>query len=357
MISNEKIIEFREGLDRTGYNGDVLFNEPLSGHATFGLGGPASVFLAPANTRDVRSAIRFANRRKMPWAILGGGSNVLFPDWGYDGCIIKFTEAMGDYDERNGYLHVEAGLGMSSLMRAAITNGFDGYDFLVGIPGTVGGALAMNAGTRDEWIDKLVLWVEVVDKKGDPARFKKTAGGYRESVIGSEYIITSAALKTDEADPSEIRRKMGARMRDRAAAQPLGERTAGSVFKNPPGESAWKLIDEAGLRGHVEGAAKFSEKHCNFISSGEGATSADVLALIELAQRRVFEEKGILLEREIVLIGFELPRPEVIAALEPEHPVEEESAAVDEEPAGDDTGADGAVPQESPGESAEEAAE
>lgn len=325
MVSDEERKSIFAGLRDMGFKGDMHFDEPLYLHSTLKLGGPSDIFLIPHSTPDVRTAIRFLNAREMPWAVLGGGSNILFPDYGYAGGIIKIGDAMAAFEEEENRLFTGAGMPLSRLMKFAIQEGYGGFDFLVGIPGTIGGALSVNAGTRDQWFNSLVLWVETVNSEGDPVRFMNPTGGYRASFFtGNEYIVTGVALRYEEANPDAIRGEMARRMHDKVAAQPYGVRSAGCVFKNPEGLRAWELIESVGLRGHREGGAVFSEKHCNFIICNEGATSADVLALINLAKERVASEKGIELQRELVLLGFDIPRTEPELPFE-ETPVEAES--------------------------------
>lgn len=332
MISDEGQKGIFDRLRELGFNGEMRFNEPLYQYTTFRLGGPCEIFLLPENTPDVRAAVRFFNEEKIPWAVLGGGSNVLFPDLGFYGGIIRIGEDMAEFDEEDDHLSAGAGMPMSRLMKFAIADGYDDFDFLVGIPGSVGGAVNVNAGTAGKWIDSLIMWAEAVNPKGDPIRFMRPKGSYRKGFTGEgNFIITNVAFKKMDAESSEIKRKMTEHMKAKVEAQPYGERSAGCVFKNPQDAKAWELIDAVGLRNHAIGGVRFSEKHCNFIVCSEGATSSDVLSLIQLAEERVSDEKGIALEREIVVLGFDIPRPapelEFVEEAGEAEPVDEETAS------------------------------
>ena len=328
MIPDEAQKQLYAELVEAGFKGGVHFNEPMYLHTTFKLGGTSDIFLLPGTTPDVRTAIRFFGNKGLPWAVIGGGSNVLFPDYGFRGGIIKIGETMAQVDERDKYLFVSAGMPLNRLMKLAVQEGYGGFDFLVGIPGTVGGAMAVNAGTRDEWFHSIVIWAEAVNSGGDPVRFMNPKGGYRTSLFrNKEYVITGVAFTLEEAAPNVIKEKMRERMLRKVAAQPYGIRSAGSVFKNPPGMSAWELIDAVGLRGYRHGGAQFSEKHCNFIVCHAGATSEDVASLVNSAVQRVKDDKGIELELELVMLGFDLPQPEPQAV-----PVEEADESESTEP-------------------------
>lgn len=325
MISEEGQKELFDTLREFGYKGGLRFNEPLYQYTSFKLGGPCAIFLLPESTPDIRAALRYFKHTGTPWSVLGGGSNVLFPDHGFNGGILRIGDNLAEFEEGDNHLAVSAGLPLSRLMRFAMEEGYGGLEFLIGIPGTVGGAIAVNAGTPEEWIDTLVLWAEAVNYEGDPVRFMKPRGSYRQGFAGGKnYVIAGVALEKREADPAVVKEKMKQRMSAKVAAQPYGVRSAGCVFKNPPGVKAWELIESVGLKGHEIGGASFSEVHCNFIVCSKGAASADVLGLIRLAEERVLEEKGIKLEREIVLLGFDIPPPI------PELPFEEEEAEKEE---------------------------
>ncbi len=350
MISEEERRKHYKRLGEAGFKGDIRFNEPLYLHSTFRLGGPCDIFVVPKNTPDIRSAIRYFARRKIPFAALGAGSNVLFPDFGYRGGIIHIGEAIAEFREADDHIFAEAGMPISRLMRYAILEKYAGYEFLVGIPGTIGGALVGNAGTREEWFNKQVLWIEAVSPEGDPVRFMNPGGTYRTSFFkGKDYVVTGVAMRNEISHGASIRDEMARRMKARLESQPYGKRSAGSVFKNPKGLVAWELIDQVGLRGHREGGAFFSEKHSNFIVCDKGATSEDVLNLITLAEERVAAEKDVKLERELVLLGFNIPQPEPklqftekvettpepIKSTEPTEPVE---SAEPVQPAGSEAG-------------------
>jgi UDP-N-acetylmuramate dehydrogenase len=275
--------------------------EPLARYTTVGVGGPAEVLAFPASTEELLSAVRLANELKVPARVLGGGSNLLVSDEGVRGVVIH-TGAMkivgfGD----KGEVEAEAGAHFPGLVRAAVSRGLRGLEGGVGIPGTVGGVLAMNAGAYGFSIGEWVEHVTVVDPRGEKLELSREQIDfrYRHSSFGDELVVARCRVKLAEDDPRAIRADMDKQLADRKTSQPVGVKSAGCIFKNPSGESAGRLIDSLGLKGRGVGGARVSEVHANFFVHDGRATTADVLALIEEIKEKVYQATSIELEEEV----------------------------------------------------------
>lgn len=266
-------------------------DEPLSRHASFKIGGPASWFCSPKNSDELKEALQFAKKHKLKIFIIGAGSNVLFSDKGYNGLVIKL--AFG------------AGQSLSYLVNSLSKQGYDGLECLAGIPGSVGGAVYMNAGQAGVTIGDLVSKVWTMDFNGKEKVFSKVQCkfGYRKSVFQKlKLIITRVELKLQKGDVAEIRKKISNAIKEKIFKQPYDLPSAGSIFKNPKGHFAWKLIEDAGLKEKRIGDAMISEKHANFIVNMGKAKAADVLALIKIIQTTVKKKFKVKLLPEIKII-------------------------------------------------------
>lgn len=266
-------------------------DEPLSRHTSFKIGGPASWFCSPKNSNELKEALQFAKKHKLKIFIIGAGSNVLFSDEGFNGLVIKL--AFG------------AGQSLSYLVNSLSKQGYDGLEYLAGIPGSVGGAVYMNAGQAGVTIGDLVEKVWTMDFNGKEKVFSKAQCkfGYRKSVFQKlRLIITKVELKLKKGDSKAIREKISQMIKDKTSKQPYDHPSAGSIFKNPKGHSAWKLIEDAGLKGKRIGGAMVSEKHANFIVNLGHAKAADVLKLIDIIQTSVKKKFKIKLVTEIKII-------------------------------------------------------
>lgn len=284
--------------------GEVLAAEPLSRHTTWRIGGPADLFIVPADRADLMTALRLLKDEGVPWLVLGYGSNVLVRDGGVRGAVIcprRLRRITFDGGKR---VRVEGGLPLMALVREAARRGLAGVETLAGIPGSVGGAVAMNAGAGGREMADLLMAARIAGEEGEeewrPERF---AFGYRSSAVGAERIVVEATLQLRGAAAEEVQAELRQRLAHRRQAQNVGFPNAGSVFKNPPGQPAWRLIEEAGMRGARAGGAKVSEVHANFIVNVGGATAADVESLIERVRRTVHRKHGIRLEPEVRVIG------------------------------------------------------
>ncbi len=285
--------------------GRVRQDEPLAAHTTYRIGGPASLFVVCATVADLTHAVGICDEEGIDWTVLGKGSNVLAADGGYAGAVI----VLGDEFKHRALdgSHVRAGAGsiLAVLVQEAFSRGMTGLEFAVGIPGTLGGALAMNAGARDAWIGSIVESVTLlvpgtglVSLGGSEIRWE-----YRTSSIPRGSVIVEASLQLEVGDLQQIRRVMEANLRRRRRSQPLGMPSAGSVFVNPEGDSAGRLIEELGLKGYAIGGASVSDVHANFIVNTGGATAKDVVALIAHVRAAVEDGYGIELRPEVRFLG------------------------------------------------------
>ena len=278
-------------------------NEPLSAHSTMRVGGPAALAAFPTGGAELSALIRRAKEASVRYIIVGNASNILFSDDGFDGLAI-FTTAMRRVVWNGARVTAECGASLTGLAAAATKRGLSGLEFAFGIPGTVGGAVYMNAGAYGSQVSAVLTSSEylqgdtVLSRNAEEHRF-----GYRTSIYRStDDIILSAEFTLTPGDPEEIAAKAAKNMESRRSKQPLEFPNAGSVFKRPEGAFPGALIEEAGLKGLRIGGAEISEKHANFIVNRGNATASDILRLAETVQKEVYKRSGILLETEIIYI-------------------------------------------------------
>jgi UDP-N-acetylmuramate dehydrogenase len=285
--------------------GPVRRDEPLARHTTYRIGGPAALFVECATVADLSAATSILAEEAIEWTVLGKGSNVLASDAGYEGAVITLGRDFKRHSVDGDHLRTGAAVILAAVVQDAFKLGLSGLEFAVGVPGTVGGALAMNAGSRDEWIGGIVESVTVfVPGQGlVGVRGPEVAWAYRRSDLAARGIIVEAVLRVTESDQVGIRRSMEASLRRRKRSQPLNMPSAGSVFVNPEGDSAGRLIEAAGLKGVTIGGAMVSDVHSNFIVNVGGATAADVVALVGLIRDTVKDANGIELRPEIRFLG------------------------------------------------------
>lgn len=280
--------------------------EPLCAHTTFRIGGPAAFYLVPEQAEEVKKAIAFANERELPFLTIGRGSNVLFQDEGYDGVVIEVGRGMEHIELMDdGKIRAAAGTGIGALAAAAARESLSGLEFASGIPGTLGGAVTMNAGAYGGEIRDCLVSATVLDADGAMQELEKDELelGYRTSVIQKKgYIVLEALFQMKEGDRRAIQQRMREMNESRRQKQPLEYPSAGSTFKRPEGHFAGKLIEDAGLRGYRVGDAQVSEKHCGFVINRGNATAAQVRELIAHVQEKVFQMSGIKLEPEVKII-------------------------------------------------------
>jgi UDP-N-acetylmuramate dehydrogenase len=293
--------------------GRLEANTPLASVTWFGVGGPAEVLFRPAD-RDDLLAFLAEKPSEVPVTVIGVGSNLLVRDGGVPGVVIRLGRAFGaidaPIDPGGTEILCEAGALDVNVAKAAAKAGIGGLEFLRGVPGTVGGALRMNAGAYGKEIMDVLVWAEAVDAKGRVHRLGPAEMGfaYRRSAVPEDRIFLAARLAGRADDPAAVQARMREIQEARLESQPIGSRTGGSTFKNPPpedsgGRKAWQLIDAAGCRGLELGGAQVSEMHCNFLINKGAATAADLEGLGEEVCRRVMAETGVRLDWEIRRIG------------------------------------------------------
>lgn len=286
------------------FDGAVKFDERLSTHTTYKIGGPAFAWATPRSSVELARLVSWCLEHDVRFFVMGGGSNMLCDSRGYEGVVIRLSEPpfqsiriIDDMCESGG------GALLRSVVEGTLSSGLCDLSFLGGIPGTLGGAVAMNAGTRQLWIDSCVHKIEAIDvSSGELAVFshEDITWGYRYSSLREKYIITRVWLgPLTKADIAQVRNVMKEALGRRKESQPLSWPNAGSVFKNPEGYSSGALIESCGLKGFSIGGAKVSEKHANFIVNTGNASSDDVRTLIKHIQEEVYKRHGIKLQTEI----------------------------------------------------------
>lgn len=278
--------------------------EPMMKHTTFRIGGPARYFFIPKNTEEIRQLLSYCRKEKKKYMVLGNGSNMLFPDEGYDGIIIYIGGNMSEIRVEGTSLYAEAGALLSKTAVVAREHGLAGLEFAAGIPGTIGGAMVMNAGAYGGEMKDVVSSVDVLECDGTVRCYtgEEMKFGYRKSVIDADRIVLGARIKLKPGDRDAIDEEMNRLKEARLAKQPLEYPSAGSTFKRPEGYFAGKLIDDSGLRGYKVGGAMVSEKHCGFVINYDGATAEDVITLIEDVRQKVYEKYQVMLEPEVRIV-------------------------------------------------------
>ena len=287
----------------------VLTGEPMSRHTTFRVGGPAEVLFLPESEEQLVSACRIARESGSPLTVIGNGSNLLVKDGGIPGLTIRLGDFFSEIHVNGTEISAQAGALLSRVSKTAQENGLAGLEFASGIPGSVGGGMAMNAGAYGGQLSDIaylcrVLSLTTLSVSEVPA--EKMALGYRTSApLLSGDIVTRAHFRLQKDDPEAIQARMDGLNQRRRDKQPLTVPSAGSTFKRPEGHFAGALIEQAGLKGARVGGAQVSEKHAGFIVNAGGATASDVLSLIALVQARVFENSGVNLEPEVRILGVD----------------------------------------------------
>jgi UDP-N-acetylmuramate dehydrogenase len=277
----------------------------MSRHTTFRIGGAADLFVVCDTVSDLSEALVILREEDVPWVVVGKGSNLLVADAGYRGAVLTLGTQFKTHTVDDDRIKAGAACILAYIVQDAFSRGLGGLEFAVGIPGTLGGALAMNAGSRGVWMDSVVESVTLLapDRGLVRVRGREIAWGYRRSGLAERGIIVESVLCLTLADRNTIRRQMEESLDRRKATQPMGIPSAGSVFVNPKGESAGRLIEAAGLKGTRLGHARVSDVHANFILNDGGATAADVVGLIRKVQMVVEDRYGIELETEIRFLG------------------------------------------------------
>ncbi len=285
---------------------EVYINEPMKNHTSFRTGGPADVYVKADRAENIIKAIEMLKKENVEYTIIGNGSNLLVSDRGICGAVIEIGSMMNNISVEGEKIYAEAGALLSSLAAAAAENCLTGLEFASGIPGSVGGAVVMNAGAYDGEIKDAIDYADVIDNEGNILRLTKDELGlsYRHSVIDEKkMIVIGAGFRLKEGDGRAIKEKMADFAARRREKQPLNYPSAGSTFKRPEGHFAGKLIEDAGLKGKTIGGAQVSQKHAGFIINTGDATTEDVLELMDCCVETVYNKFGVRLEPEVRFIG------------------------------------------------------
>jgi UDP-N-acetylmuramate dehydrogenase len=293
-------------------SGSVLFDEPMSNYTSMGVGGTADIFLSPITIEDLQTCISCLSDNKVPFIPVGNCTNLIVRDGGYRGAVISLkgleTVEVSNEEEDAVLLRAQTGAQLSKLVELSVRKSLTGVEFCAGIPGSVGGGVKMNAGAYGKELKDVVAFVSLINGDGiikevarDNLQFE-----YRNLVLADATVIVGAGFCLRRGSQADIRERISHIMGMRKTKHPLAYRSAGSVFKNPPNEPAGKIIDEVGLKGFRIGDAMVSKIHGNFIVNLGRATARDIIFLMDIIKKKVLEERGILLEPEIKIIGDEL---------------------------------------------------
>lgn len=290
------------------FEGIIKLDEPMSRHTTYRIGGPVRAFVEVNSIAALGSILKVCQRENLSWCIVGKGSNLLVSDEGYDGVAIALAGEFRSwcFDDERARVVVGTGTMLSRLVQEVFHHGYSGMEFAVGTPGTVGGALIQNAGTRQDWIGSRVVSVTAYNASTGLKRYvgSDLSWEYRSSSFAPGDVLVECEIKLEKALSGNIHERMSSLLARRKASQPLDYPSCGSVFRNPEDQSVGALIEGVGLKGKQCGGACISEKHANFIINTGSATARDVIELIKLAKAEVRGRYGIELEPEVCFLGF-----------------------------------------------------
>ncbi len=289
----------------------ILFDEPMRHHNSFGIGGPADALVLPGSVEDLRRAVQLARRHAAPLTITGNGSNLLVRDGGLRGIVVKLGGAFDRIAVDETRMTAQSGALLAAVSRTAGDHSLTGLEFAIGIPGTLGGAVIMNAGAYGGEMKDVVTRVTALDETGEVHEMGpvELQFGYRHSALQQlDWIVAEVELQLQPGDRALIAAKMADLTQQRESKQPLSFPSAGSVFKRPPGKYVGPMVEELGLKGYRIGDAQVSEKHAGFIINRGQATARDVLALIQYVRERVQAAFGVSLETEVRIIGEDEPQ-------------------------------------------------
>ena len=298
--------EFYEKLSKIVEKEQILIEEPMKKHTTFRIGGPAEYLILPQTTEEIADVIKLCRQEEIPWYIVGNGSNLLVADEGVRGVVIQMLRNFNQIQVEGCQIRMQAGAQNAAVAKRALDASLTGFEFAAGIPGTIGGAVVMNAGAYGGEMKDILKEVTVLDPNGMirtiPA--EELELGYRTSIIARKgYVVLEAVIVLKTGDPKEIKAAMDELKEKRVTKQPLEYPSAGSTFKRPEGYFAGKLIMDAGLRGFSVGGAQISEKHCGFVINKGNATAKDVTELMDETKKIVMEKFGVALEPEVKRLG------------------------------------------------------
>ena len=298
--------EFYEKLSKIVRKEQILEEEPMKKHTTFRIGGPAEYLILPQTAEEIADVVKLCRQEEIPWYIVGNGSNLLVADEGVRGVVIQLLRNFNQIQVEGCQIRMQAGAQNAAVAKRALDASLTGFEFAAGIPGTIGGAVVMNAGAYGGEMKDILKEVTVLDPNGMirtiPA--EELELGYRTSIIARKgYVVLEAVIVLKTGDPKEIKAAMDELKEKRVTKQPLEYPSAGSTFKRPEGYFAGKLIMDAGLRGFSVGGAQISEKHCGFVINKGNATAKDVTELMDETKKIVMEKFGVALEPEVKRLG------------------------------------------------------
>ncbi|CEQ24701.1 UDP-N-acetylenolpyruvoylglucosamine reductase [[Clostridium] sordellii] len=291
-------------LDKEG----IYLNEPMKNHISFKVGGPADFLLKPKTEDEIKRLIEFLKNENIPYIVIGNGSNLLVKDGGIRGVVIKIADNFNNFEIEDTKVIAQSGALLSFMGKAILNKSLTGFEFAAGIPGTLGGAIAMNAGAYGGEMKDIVKSVRLIDSKGNIIELsnKEMEFEYRRSLISkSDYIVLSAIMELKEGNFDEIKGYMKELTKSRVTKQPLNLPSAGSTFKRPEGHFAAKLIEDSGLKGLTLGGARVSEKHSGFVVNIGDAKAKDIIELINVVKSTVYSKFGVMLEEEVKILGDE----------------------------------------------------
>lgn len=297
---------FLEYLEQFIPKENIAINEPMSRHTTFRIGGDAAVFITVAKEEELIKLVSYLYKTEREFFVLGNGSNLLVGDRGYDGVVVHLGKEYSQITVTDNAMEIQAGALLSAVAKKAMEHGLSGLEFASGIPGTMGGAVVMNAGAYDGEMKQVVREVHVIDKQGEILVLDNDTMefGYRTSILKNRpFVVSKVVLTLGKDDPENISVRMAELSKKRREKQPMEYPSAGSTFKRPENYFAGKLIMDAGLRGFRIGGAQVSEKHCGFVINKGNAMAADVREVIAEIQERVKRQYGVELEPEVIFLG------------------------------------------------------
>lgn len=286
--------------------GQVFLNEPMKKHTSFKIGGPADILVTPPSFECLSETLKTINESGIDCFVMGNGSNLLVSDLGFRGVIVKVADNLKNFEIEGEEVVAEAGILLSGLSKEIMSAELAGFEFASGIPGTIGGALFMNAGAYDGEMKQIVNWVDVMTKAGEVKRYtnEEMMFGYRSSILHETHeVAIRCGLSLKKGKYEDIKATTDDLTQKRTSKQPLWLPSAGSTFKRPPGYFAGKLIDDAGLRGLRHGGAQISDLHCGFVVNIDNATCQDVTELISVVQKVVNDQFGVFLDTEVRVLG------------------------------------------------------
>ena len=298
--------EFYEKLSKIVRKEQILIEEPMKKHTTFRIGGPAEYLILPQTKEEIADVVKLCRQEERPWYIVGNGSNLLVADEGVRGVVIQLLRNFNQIQVEGCQIRMQAGAQNAAVAKRALDASLTGFEFAAGIPGTIGGAVVMNAGAYGGEMKDILKEVTVLDQNGMIRTIptEELELGYRTSIIARKgYVVLEAVIVLKTGDPKEIKAAIDDLKEKRVTKQPLEYPSAGSTFKRPEGYFAGKLIMDAGLRGFSVGGAQISEKHCGFVINKGNATAKDVTELMDETKKIVMEKFGVALEPEVKRLG------------------------------------------------------